>query len=344
MSYKEIANILLNAKRPIDVFGDISLEEVKKKYKSMVKKCHPDLFSEEEREAASKITILLNEYYSKALKEFESGIYNITDEKELLETNEVLFDFDIKGDKYTFYKYFSCDDVCDIYEGICNEKIILLKIAMDENDNDLVVNEFQTVNDLEHYSIIKPLRKVKINNKVALIYEKPNALNIIDFKKAYGSINGSHVSWILERLLSAIGYLHSKKIVHGNIKEENVFIDADNHNVILTDYTLCINNANEQDSKYKIINDHFTPSYVNNHSKVVPNVDIYAVGKIAIDLLGGDIDRIALPVSCDIRLRSFIRKLLSENEQDAWKLWDELRSIRTEIYGNERFKKLIKRK
>ena len=53
MSYKEIANILLNAKRPIDVFGNISLEEVKKKYKSMVKKCHPDLFSEEEREAAT---------------------------------------------------------------------------------------------------------------------------------------------------------------------------------------------------------------------------------------------------------------------------------------------------
>ncbi|MBR4178655.1 MAG: protein kinase family protein [Bacilli bacterium] len=344
MSTEEISNILLNANRPIDVFGDLSLEEVKKKYKLMVKKCHPDLFSNDKKDMASKLMILLNDYYERALKEFENGIYNITDEKEILETNEMLFDFEIRGKKYQIYKYLASDDVCDIYEGTCDEKVVLLKIAMDENDNELVENEYSVVKELDHYSIIKPLKKLKINDKVALIYEKPNALNIKDFKKTYGLINGSHVSWILERLLSVIGYLHSKKIVHGNIKEENVLIDPENHNVILIDYSLCISDADNPDSKYKIINDHFTPSYVTKDARVVPNTDIYAVGKIAVDLLGGDIDRVTLPISCDYRMRSFIRKLISGNEQDAWKLWDELRGIRTEVYGNERFKKLSKRK
>ena len=344
MSKDEIAKILLRAKRPVDVFGDLSLDEVKKAYKSMVKKCHPDLFKDFEKEEATRITILLNEYYEKALEEFESGIYNLTDEKELLEMNDVLFDFDVRGKNYKFYKYLSSDDVCDIYEGKKEEKMILFKIVMDQNDNDLLTNEYNIVNGLNHNSIIKPISKLKINDKVALIYEKPNALNINDFKKEYGLVGGSHVCWMLERMLSAIGYLHSNKIVHGNIKEENVLIDAENHNVIIMDYTMCISKADESNSQYKIINENFTPGYVDKNAKVQPNVDIYAVGKIAVDLLGGDIERVSLPISCDYRVRAFIRKLLDGKEQDAWALWDELIKIRTEVYGNERFKKLVKRK
>ena len=344
MSKEEIRDLLLSAARPIDVFGDISLDEVKKKYKSMVKKCHPDLFGEEEQDMATRIMILLNDFYKKAMKEFEDGTYNITDEKELLETNDVLFEFEIRGAKYKIYKNVASEDICDIYEGTCDEKVILLKVAINEEDNDLVENEFKVTRELEHNSILKPIKKLKINNRSAIIYEKPNALNIIDFKKAYGPISGSHVSWILERLLSVIGYLHSNKIVHGNIKEETVLIDAENHNVLLSDYSLCISDADKPDSKYKIINEHFTPSYVSKDAKVVPNADIYAVGKIAIDLLGGDIDNVALPLSCDYRLRSFIRKLTDGKEMDAWQLWDELRSIRTEIYGSQRFQRLLKRK
>ena len=344
MSKDEVARILLKAKRPIDVFGDISLDEVKKSYKTMIKKCHPDLYKDREKDEATRITTLLNEYYERALEEFENGIYNLTDEKELLETNEVLFDFDVRGKKYKFYKYVSSDDVCDIYEGTSDEKLVLLKIVIDKSDNDLLTNEFEIVKELDHYSIIKPVNKIKINDRVALIYEKPNAFNINDFKKEYGLVGGSHVCWILERMLSAVGYLHSKMIIHGNIKEENVLINPDNHNVIITDYTLCISKANEPNRKYKIINDNFSPSYVSKDAKVQPNVDIYAVGKIAVDLLGGDIERITLPISCDYRLRQFIRKLVNENEQDAWALWDELIKIRTEVYGTERFKKLVKRK
>lgn len=343
MSIKEIANLVLNANRAIDVFGDGDENDVKRVYKSYVKICHPDL-NRDNLKMCEDVMSLLNKYYHEALEELKNGTYNIKDEKELLKLNTPLFEFNIKNKHYTFYKYLRSDDVCDIYEGLLNDELITLKIVMDESDNKLLESEYDLVNGLEHYSINKPICKVKINGRVGLIYNKPNAYNISDFKKYYGCISGSHVCWILERLLSVLGYLHSNKIVHGNIKEENVYIDADNHNVILDDFALSISNASDSNSKYKIINDHFTPGYVDSNSKVIPNADIYAVGKIAIDLLGGDIDRIALPLSCDERVRRFIRKLLDKNENDAWKLWNELIEIRNEVYGLERFKKLNKRK
>ena len=344
MSFEEIADILLKAKRPIDVFGDVDIEEIKKTYKRIMKICHPDIVESKYKTMAEQITVLLNDFYKRAQEEFEKGIYNSTDEKEILEADEPVFEFTLKGKVYKFYKYYESEDVCDVYEGIVDGKLVLLKVASDEKDNDLVTSEYEVLSELEHASIPKVITKVKLNEKMGLIIEKPKGLTIDELKKQYGNIPPNHVCWMLERLLSAIGYLHSNKIVHGNIKPENIIIDLDTHNVVIKDYSLCVREANENGSKYKIVNEDYTPPSVDANARVKPNTDIYAVGKIAINLIGGDIKRVALPLSCDERVRVFIRKLLSSNQNDAWELWDELIQLRNDVYGTQRFQKLERKK
>lgn len=344
MSFKEIVDLLVSAKRPIDVFGDGDVEEVKKRFRAMVKICHPDLALDSEKELAEKTMKILNDFYKRALDELKKGIYEELDEKELLKKSDVLFDFSLRGKEYKFYKYLASEDICDLYLGLCDDELVILKIAMEEDDNKLVSDEYGVLQKLDHLSIPKVLTRVKINGKEGLIFNKPVGLTIGEVQSDYGNINGEHICWILERLLSVVGYLHSQYIVHGNIKEDNVLIDVDNHNVILKDYTLCVSNANDSESTYRIINDDYTPSYVSKDARVMPNVDIYAIGKIAIKLLGGDVSNVALPVSCDIRVRNFIRKLLDKSANDAWQLWDELIKIRQEVYGSKRFQKLEKRR
>ncbi len=342
MSFKEAVDILTSAKRPFEVFGGYSEEEIKKSYHGYVKICHPDIVNNEYKDMAEKIMKILNDFYKRALLELKKGIYDLTDEKEVLKAEEPLFTFTIRNKEYKFYKYLYSEDIADIYEGLCEDDIVLIKICSDENDNDLIKNEYQTLLKLNHASIPKVITRLKVNDKEALIMYKPDGLSIEELLRDYGYLSGEHICWVLERLLSCIGYLHSLKIVHGNIKEDNILINPDTHNVILKDYSLCIINANEKDSTYKIINDSYTPTYVSKDSKVIPNTDIYAVGKIAIKLLGGDIDRVGLPINCDIRVRQFIRKLLDQNSNDAWQLWDELIKIRTEVYGSKRFQTLRK--
>lgn len=344
MSLKEIANLLLDVQRPLDIFGDVDEEQLKKIYKSYVKKCHPDIVKEEQKDLAERTIKLLNELYKKALQEMQDGTYNITDEKELLKHQPIMFEFDVKGKHYAFYRSLYSEDVADVYLGLCEDELVTMKIASDENDNTLMDNEFKTLTHLKHLSLPQVLTRLKINGRDAIIFKKGPEITLEELKKEYGNLNQYHICWVLERMLSAVGYLHSEHLIHGNIKPENILIDVANHNVIIKDYTLCVDKANDASSHYKIINDDYTPSYVSKDARIKPNVDIYAVGKVAINLLGGDVSSVALPLNCDIRIRTFIRKLLKPDENDAWKLWDELIKLREDVFGTKKFQTLEKKK
>lgn len=340
MSIKEISNILINATEPEEVFIGKTKEEIKKEYRRLAKICHPDIAPDKEKPLAEKTTILLNEFYELANKKLDEGTYGITDTKELYKKKKTLFSFNHRGKTYDIYQAIKEEDVSTIYEGICDGELIRLKISNDEQDNILLENEFKLLSELNHLGLPSVISKLKINSRTTLIMKKEEGLGVSEIKKEYGFIKEEHIAWILERLLSLVGFLHSNKIVHGNIKPDNIIIDVENHNVKLMDYTLSIQNAHEQTSKYKIINDDYTPNYVDANSRVIPNVDIYAVGKLAIDLIGGDIKKDAMPINVSIELRKFIRKLLNKNSNDAWALWDELIKLRNQLYGQTRFQKL----
>lgn len=345
MSPEEITKLLSKVVRPIEFFGNISLEEVNEKYRAYSKDCHPDLVPIQKQESAEAAFKLLSNIYSVAKKEFKLGIYNIVDSKSMYEISKPISEFKTKNNEYRIYECISSGDVIETYRGLDKDKVINIDIALNENDNSLMDEEFKTLKSLDHYSIPKPLEKFKINGKTSIVYEGYPELNAFEVSRRYGAIPGEHVAWMLERLLSAIGYLHERKMVHGNIKPENIYIDPDTHNVVIGDYSLCITNANESTSGYAIANDNYSPSYVNKKARVIPNVDIYAVGKIAIYLLGGDVKKGAMPLNCDSRLREFIRKLIDERnlQNDAWALWTELCELRNEIYGLQRFQKLEKK-
>lgn len=345
MSIEKIKEALELCKRPLDFFGDVSLEEISKKYRKYARYCHPDLVTGSQKELAEETIKILNQLYEEAEKEYREGTYNITDQKELYKKIKPIIEFDLGGKNYKFYRDLGCGDVGNIYEGLFNDELVCLKVVMDEADNNLIKNEYELLRNLNHQSLPRVKAMLKINGKNSLIYEKSNGYSLEEIIKEYGRMPGEHVSWILERMLSLIGYLHSNMIIHGNIKPENIVINPDTHNVYIEDYSLAIKDANKDEKKYMIINEFYTPNYVDKNALITPNVDIYGVGKIAVLLLGGDIRNNAMPIDCELKIRTFIRKLVDEKikPNDAWELWDELISLRNEIYGTKRFQKLEKK-
>lgn len=341
MCIEEIYKVLKSAKRPIDVFGDYSKEIIKKKYIEAIKICHPDRLPKDKEILGNNSTSLLNVFYEKALKEIDDKTYNMLTKDSYIK-KKPMFELNINNKDYKFYEQISSLDTSNLYYGLSNNKGVYLKIA-NNSDSPLIQKEYELTSRLNHHSIPTPLEIIKINGLISIIFDDFGGLNLEELKEEYGNLNEEHIGWILERLLSSVGYLHSNNIVNGNIKPSNIWINAENHNITIIDNSLAIENADDINSNYKIKNDIYTPNNINKNSKVLPYVDIYAIGKIAINLLGGDINSNELPKNTNSKLKGFIQKLIMENENDAYKLWNEIISIRNDIYGSKRFSKLEKK-
>ncbi|KAH7543108.1 hypothetical protein FEM48_Zijuj02G0148200 [Ziziphus jujuba var. spinosa] len=87
---------------------------------------------------------------------------------------------------------------------------------------------------------------------------------------------------ILKQILSALSYLHSKNIVHGDLSPSNIFLDIDN-NVKLADFGLA-KFIGEDDT---MMPDRGAPPYRSPGLPCKPNpkLDLYAVGIIFFELL-----------------------------------------------------------
>lgn len=340
MSINEISERLINSKRPIDFFGDITDEQIKKEYRKYARICHPDLASAENKKIAESTTALLNDFYEKALEELKEGTYNLS-ELDIIKKSSPLFEVKSKDSVYTFYREYALGDVAVTYYGLDGDSNeVILKYPIEESDNDLIKSEYELLKELDHISLPKVVKRVKINGHESIVMSKVNGETVESIIGSYGPIPEEHVAWMLERMLSVIGYLHYNKIVHGNIKPDNLIVDIDTHNVTLLDYSLCIKEADASGARYRIINDDYSAPYIDSSSRVIPHSDIYSVGKIAIALLGGNIKSNGMPVSVDARFRGFIRKLVNQKNNDAWALWDELIKLRNDVYGLQRFQKL----
>ena len=346
MTVKEIYEKLLKAKRPIDFFGEATTEEeLKREYRKYAKTIHPDANHGKNQYIVNEAFGLLNALYNTGLNELNQGIYGVVDPVQLYKNVTPLFEIKIKGEGYRFYENVCEGEVADIFKGTSSNDIVYLKIATDPDDNELLETEYSVLSTLRHLSFPYVEQKIKINDSTAILMREVEGITMLELMEQYPKgVPAEHVMWMLERMLSAVGYLHSNFVVHENIKPENIIINKANHNVSLLGFSFCIPNANKIEAQYKIINDYYTAPEVSKKAMVLPSSDIYSVGKVAIKLLGGDVRSNGMPISIDVRVRAFIRKMVSnslaDRPSDAWKLWSELIELRNEVFGTQRFKKL----
>lgn len=346
MTIKEIYEKLLRAKRPADFFGSIKTEEeLKSIYKKYAKKVHPDMAKAKEKYIADEAFQALNKLYKEGKKELEQGMYGIVDPIQIYKHKTPLFEITIKGELYQFYENVFEGEVAYIFKGISADDIVYLKVPIDSEDNELIETEYKVLSDVRHQSLPYVEHKIMINDCNSILMREVKGITMLELLEQYPQgVPAEHVMWMLERLFSVVGYLHSNCVIHGNIKPENIIINKENHNVSLVGFSFCIPKANTEEAEYKIVNDDYTAPEVSKTAKVLPSSDVYSIGKIAIKLLGGDVRSGGMPIKVDARVRSFIRNMVNpastDRPNDAWKLWSELIELRNEVFGTQRFKKL----
>lgn len=103
-----------------------------------------------------------------------------------------------------------------------------------------------------------------------------------------GFVDDEHICWILMRCCDALAYLHHKKrIIHCDIKPQNIILNTQEHDAFLVDLGLC-SVAPMAQTKPKGGSQFFMPPEFELGKPPLPCADIYSLGKVAIYLSGGN--------------------------------------------------------
>jgi serine/threonine protein kinase len=148
------------------------------------------------------------------------------------------------------------------------------------------------------------------------------------------------VVWVLRRALAVLGWAHRNGILHGNLDPAHILVRPHDHMLWLVDWCWAVVNPAITKQGFKARNEIYSPPEVAERGRPTPASDLYALGKCAIHVVGGDPVTKALP-EMDPRLARFLRYLCVESQggrgQDAWELYLQVDKIREQIWGAHEF-------
>ena len=115
-----------------------------------------------------------------------------------------------------------------------NELLAIKQISMekitDKNSMENFIRELKILNSFNNENIIKILGIEKTKNNIYLLLEYCNGGNLLEYKKFYENyyktqINEIYIQKILKQLINGLEYMHNKKVIHRDIKLENIVIN-----------------------------------------------------------------------------------------------------------------------
>lgn len=212
-------------------------------------------------------------------------------------------------------------------------------------DEEICLNEAKSIWDLRHFSIPAMRDVIRHDDGSLLLVMSyvpgPTLAQIIE--KNNGGIDPEHVSWITERVLNVLKYLHFHGIVHGDVKPQNIIVQPESHTVVLVDYGLSLIRPKKGSS-----NNGYTPFFAPPEQiagkTLIPESDFYGLGMTMIYALGGDVQYKRVPSHVPDALCNFVKQLipidpLSRPNWDEKKgkkdLMEHFQDVREESFGRK---------
>jgi len=156
-------------------------------------------------------------------------------------------------------------------------------------------NEIEILKNISHTNIVQLYESMEDNSTIYLIMELIKGSDLFDIHDYLGTLRHATVAALLSLLLNAISYLHSRGIVHHDIKPENIIVDYTQNTLKLTDFgsaKLCSTTHNKaSEGTVGGTLNYMAPELLMNmrgaHNACDKAVDIWGIGILTYLLISG---------------------------------------------------------
>lgn len=230
---------------------------------------------------------------------------------------------------------------------------VVLKLPMSQADSDLLREEDATLKALavEAQQYAKHLPQVLTrfrlaDQRLALVLDHLEGFTLTQLRARFtDGIEPRHITWILRRCLSVLGYVHSRQVLHGNITPDHILVRPQDHNVWLLDWTRAVTSPRVSGQHFRVVHPVYGPPEAHRQQPALPSSDLYSLALCIGYGLGGEAgareDLGKAPEPLARLLRFMLKESPLQRPQDAWELYTELEKIRDAMFGPHRFVEFV---
>ncbi|MCP9264256.1 Serine/threonine-protein kinase NIM1 [Dirofilaria immitis] len=165
---------------------------------------------------------------------------------------------------------------------------IMDKHKMNEKTQNLLIQEIKAMEQLHHPNIIRLFECVKTTSRIYLIMEYAGYGELYTHINNKGKLAEDDCKEIFAQIVSAISYMHSKNIIHRDIKAENVVLSRPDW-IKLADFGFaCQVNPDDKLTTFCGSPTYAAPELFKNGEYCGKSVDIWAIGVLLYFMLVGN--------------------------------------------------------
>lgn len=164
---------------------------------------------------------------------------------------------------------------------------VIDKSVLDEKKLSKLYREVKIMKGLHHPNIVKLYEVIETKNTVFLVMEYAAGGELYDYLVVHGKMKEKEARSKFRQILSAVSYCHQKRVIHRDLKAENLLLDA-NLDIKIADFGF----SNYYDPEAKLDTFCGSPPYAapelfQGRRYTGPEVDIWSMGVILYVLTTG---------------------------------------------------------
>lgn len=372
LTLPQLRAFLKKAKTPEEVF-DVRPDEARAAYHRFSQIAHPDHADVDDKALASETQAMLNAFWEKAERRIAAKTYG-TKEPDPALAGPV--QFSTRKNTYIVTDRIHSGGTAGIFRGVVTNKDgtypVLIKAPHSACDNDLMEREANaftlmskkikavSINDggkklanlfalrvpamIESLKLTEPGAKVQKTVNTFLIIKEVESgwVTLEEIRRAYPKgVDGMVMAFIFNRILEALTFAHSAKVLHCALTPNHMLIRPEDHLGQLVDWTASCQVGQNQSVPY--VDEQylrFFPKEIAEHRHPLPSSDIYMAAACMTYILGCD----TLPATVQgvpVKIVEFLNRCLqpkpARRPHSADAAYQEFKTVCETSYGKKKF-------